>query len=1196
MYLIYDVLQIRQSSIGHKLLVKRRNWKSTTDDIASLTSDQLQEAAKAIANKQVVDNPVIQRLQRDLVTIGKQVPQSFSEKLTMRSKINGLQVRLGMIAVWLTINPSDLRNPLVLTLAGIELPPDALPAANAAIRRAIATANPVAVAQFFHHTCKALFDGLLCSSTTEIGILGQVSNHFGVVETNGCGMLHLHALIWLAGNVAFDTLRHRLLEDDEYAARMIRYLETIIVHSIDPSNDASAETDHPNVPLSAKAQDTDEEFHTKLSTDSNIVARKAQIHSSKHNATCFKYGKNNKGEKVCRFGMPRDLVDSSKIDELGTIQLARNHGWVNPWNHAIASCIRSNHDISWVPTVTKSLSLIYYLTNYATKDDISPQQMLLKAALLKKSIEKAKTTLNPDSTDVRLLEKDIDKFELRCYNSLSQDREISGVQIASSLLQLPTYYTANDNFVQINLWWLRRYVHVAMIPIESQPELSSESLDEERCTFQSADTAPVSRFDNYKWRGPDLSDLTFFEYCMLVQTKRKEYATAFDAEFDHKHPMSATHVQRLASKHSQIMTVNFNGQLSECQSEEDRIPGGQPTTNAIRNDVAEVLLGLFVPWDKLLSLFQQYAAEYETKRDACLRVWDVVEPTISPHNRNFARNIGLLKKSREDAQLDSAIRSQDYAEHSIDDVVPDDLDLDTEECLNSLHEEYSSESLIAAYHSIATSWHREVIDVGKNIPSLFSTSNTFQPLKLQNISPINICGNPGHATSGLKFLPGIALEQWESRIKSLTVHNDVDDIETEESITEIDDFDLDLGDSVLRPTLTIEEIIPSLNLADLRSRLDIDNFSGSTLTELVIEILPLNQKQRLVVEKVLSEALAWKDHPYDASKRDQMFVFATGEGGVGKSRIVKAIGIGMDIILRKDEVILTAPTGSAADNISGNTYHSALGMTLAKKQQPSVNSRVRKLWTRKTIMFIDEISMTDLSMLSKIDRQCKIARSLDRSSPDLFGGLPVVIFMGDFFQFPPVRGPALWQNPRVRNDDDENGRAIWHRFTNVIILDEQMRQAKDPKFRDLLRRARAGTLTKEDLTLLNKKVVKSLFTPDLENATIVVKRNTLRHHINRIKMEHFARSRSQKIYIFPAEHTRVPSTSTSYLTVDDLLKQTDQGSMVPFQGLFLYTLGMPAIILANICSLLGHVNGTRGIVSGIVLDPTGMSFHLSSNI
>lgn len=126
--------------------------------------------------------------------------------------------------------------------------------------------------------------------------------------------------------------------------------------------------------------------------------------------------------------MPRDLVSASKVDEkLGVIHQKRNNGWVNAWNPTIASCIRSNHGISWIPTVTKSLCLIYYITNYATKDDVSPWQIVLKAALLRQSIEKAKATLVPDATDLRLRKKDMDQFALRCFNSLSHDREVSGV-------------------------------------------------------------------------------------------------------------------------------------------------------------------------------------------------------------------------------------------------------------------------------------------------------------------------------------------------------------------------------------------------------------------------------------------------------------------------------------------------------------------------------------------------------------------------------------------------------------------------------------------------------------------------------------------------------------------------------------------------------------------------------------------------
>src|SRR5205809_941916 len=169
-----------------------------------------------------------------------------------------------------------------------------------------------------------------------------------------------------------------------------------------------------------------------------------------------------------------------------------------------------------------------------------------------------------------------------------------------------------------------------------------------------------------------------------------------------------------------------------------------------------------------------------------------------------------------------------------------------------------------------------------------------------------------------------------------------------------------------------------------------------------------------------------------------MLLYVGGEGGVGKSQVIKAIVRGMNLIRRKDEVILMAPTGAAVDNIGGNTYHTSLGINRSQTQKPSVSSRVNKLWSRKTIM----------------------------------------------------------------------------------IINEQMRQAEDPVFRDLLGQARAAALTEEDLHLLNSKVITSLFKLELKDATTVVKLNALRHHINRVQMEQFARSRSQRIYLFPAQHSR----------------------------------------------------------------------------
>jgi len=94
------------------------------------------------------------------------------------------------------------------------------------------------------------------------------------------------------------------------------------------------------------------------------------------------------------------------------------------------------------------------------------------------------------------------------------------------------------------------------------------------------------------------------------------------------------------------------------------------------------------------------------------------------------------------------------------------------------------------------------------------------------------------------------------------------------------------------------------NLAARRLQVG-ENPTAATLIELIIDDIPLNTKQRLIVERVLSAALSWNGAAYDASKRDQNFLYVGGNAGVGKSQIITAIVAAMDLLYRKDEVILT---------------------------------------------------------------------------------------------------------------------------------------------------------------------------------------------------------------------------------------------------------------------------------------------------
>jgi hypothetical protein len=60
------------------------------------------------------------------------------------------------------------------------------------------------------------------------------------------------------------------------------------------------------------------------------------------------------------------------------------------------------------------------------------------------------------------------------------------------------------------------------------------------------------------------------------------------------------------------------------------------------------------------------------------------------------------------------------------------------------------------------------------------------------------------------------------------------------------------------------------------------------------------------------------------------------------------------------------------------------------------------------------------------------------------GGLPIVICLGDFNQFEPVKDTALWKTKEFTMDTVKEGQDIWKNFTNVVILTEQMRQKDDP--------------------------------------------------------------------------------------------------------------------------------------------------------
>ena len=160
------------------------------------------------------------------------MPYLYARYLEHRLILKALSIGYSYLALWITINLSDLRYPLVLEFAGIPFFCVTNQTAFKKMQDHMALMNPITIAQFFHITCVDIMDHLVASNRQN-GLLEPISHHYGIVKINGRSMLHLHCMLWLSGKLDLADIRSRLLEDKVYASQIIIYLDTIISCCVD---------------------------------------------------------------------------------------------------------------------------------------------------------------------------------------------------------------------------------------------------------------------------------------------------------------------------------------------------------------------------------------------------------------------------------------------------------------------------------------------------------------------------------------------------------------------------------------------------------------------------------------------------------------------------------------------------------------------------------------------------------------------------------------------------------------------------------------------------------------------------------------------------------------------------------------------------------------------------------------------------
>lgn len=130
-------------------------------------------------------------------------------------------------------------------------------------------------------------------------------------------------------------------------------------------------------------------------------------------------------------------------------------------------------------------------------------------------------------------------------------------------------------------------------------------------------------------------------------------------------------------------------------------------------------------------------------------------------------------------------------------------------------------------------------------------------------------------------------------------------------------------------SLSVEDFDKAINDVNRTTFISPDQLKPYPTIAQVSSASKLNEKQqRSFILCATALLKTWKSFEDDETQSDQFLHILNGEGGVGKSYVIKALQLLASLWGKPSAIKTVAPTGIAAVNVEGSTVHSSLELSI----------------------------------------------------------------------------------------------------------------------------------------------------------------------------------------------------------------------------------------------------------------------------